>query len=108
MVVVGVGAICSLAARKKHMRPSALAASLFLLFASCAAAADQGDAKVLAMLKSNAIVKAAVTEGMKFTGTKHCNYEIDTSPSENFRPGTAFDYSAVITCDGGGTDREAS
>lgn len=90
------------------MRRSALAASLSILFASCAVGADRGDAKVLAMLKSNTIVKAAVTEGMTFTGAADCSYKIKTGQSENFRPGTAFDYSAVITCDGGEADMEAS
>lgn len=60
--------------------------------------ADSGNPKVLAMLKSNPIVNAALTQAKKFSGAKTCEYKVESSEPPQFEKGTTFDYSAEITC----------
>lgn len=60
--------------------------------------ADSGNPKVLAMLKSNPIVNAALSEAKKFSGAKMCEYKVESNEPPQFEKGTTFDYSAEITC----------
>jgi hypothetical protein len=64
----------------------------------CHVQADSGNSKVLAMLKKNPIVNAAVAEAKKFSGAKTCNYDVKSSEAPQFQKGTTFDYSAEVTC----------
>jgi hypothetical protein len=60
--------------------------------------ADSGKLKVTAMLKNNPVVKAAVAQAKKFSGSKACGYRVESRESPEFEKGTTFDYSAEITC----------
>ena len=60
--------------------------------------ANSGNTRVLAMLKKNSIVNAAVAEAKRFSGAKTCQYNVESSEPPQFQKGTTFDYSAEITC----------
>ena len=64
----------------------------------CHVQADSSNSKVLAWLKKNPIVNAAVAEAKKFSGAKTCDYDVKSSEDPQSRKGSTFDYSAEITC----------
>ena len=70
---------------------------------SCSAtsfASSDGDSKVLAMLKRNPVVTAAVPQAKEFSGAKTCEYTVKSNELEQFEKGAAYKYSATITCNG--------
>ena len=69
-----------------------------VFFAAGHAFANSGNQKVLAMLKKNPVVNAAVVEAKKFSGAKTCKYKVESNEPDEFEKGTTFDYSADISC----------
>jgi hypothetical protein len=88
------------------MRSIAIAMALYASTSS-AEGADGGVARVLAMLKSNSIVEAAVAQGRAFSGASSCDYKVTATEASHFQPGTTFDYVADITCSGKNHGEEA-
>jgi hypothetical protein len=83
-------------------------AALSILTTSVATANEDGNAKVLTMLKRNTIVNAAVDQAKKFSGAKKCSYTVKAQPLPQFQKGTAYDYSAEITCSSNNPAYEAA
>ena len=71
---------------------------LLMFFFSNSASADNGNPKVLDILKKNTIVNAAVAQAKKFSGAKTCKYTVESKEVEGFEKGSTFDYSAEIAC----------
>ena len=81
------------------MRSIAIAMALHASTSS-SESADGGVARVLAMLKSNSVVEAAVAQGRAFSGASSCDCNVTATEASQFQPGTTFDYVADITCSG--------
>lgn len=75
-----------------------LITTVMLMLASSYAYGASGNQKVRAMLNSNSIVKAALVEAKQFSGAKTCEYDVKATASPEFEQGSAFDYSAEISC----------
>lgn len=75
-----------------------------LLMAACQVQAGTSlaaVAAVTAMLKSNPVVQAAVKQAKSFAGGGACRYEVlQSAPLPAFETGSAYEYSAEISCRG--------
>lgn len=57
--------------------------------------------KVVALLKANPIVTAAVRQAQRFGGAKDCRYEVMRASAEQFPRAGDWSYEAEITCQQG-------
>lgn len=86
------------------MTKTALGALAVLALAAAAHAAPAVDAKpadkarIVAQLKANSVVTAAVRQAQDFGGTRNCRYEVLRASATTLLPDQPWTYEAEITC----------